>query len=393
MPRSSPQLHRDILRLIAEHADRKTACVMMRCCRALYQDAVATVLAEPVFLDYYWIDRIRSDNRLVSFIRFMRAEDGRRWRFLRGLMFGDREFNPRMAQALAEGISQATNITYLEFEQLESLLTNHGDIRDALTTLKNVKHLKLSNAAKHACTFLESVQWPLVTVGLMISDESGGEWDLPDIYKRLHPASLLQSARETLVQVSCNSWDITQYGKDSPDYPNVKRFEIEGVWFPTMPQWVKTYPNLTTLLVFPLGTDIADMDEDDRAEFDSIRQANLEALEKRCWPKLDGVIAGSVADFYVLGLPCHVHTLDLGVATWCLPLLPDALDRVRPVVIRVSTDGEFFASKFKTYFEQASNALQDLEELKVTIRFYSDVQDIPRVLVSPVVELVLREFL
>ena len=151
MPRSSPQLHRDILRLIAEHADRKTACVMMRCCRALYQDAVATVLAEPVLLDdYYWVSRNRSGNRLVSFIRFMRAEDGRRWRLLRGLLFGDREFNPRMAQALAEGIRQATNITYLEFEQLESLLTKHGDIRDALTTLKNVKHLKLSNAAKHA---------------------------------------------------------------------------------------------------------------------------------------------------------------------------------------------------------------------------------------------------
>ena len=361
---------------------------MMTCSRALYRYTARLLLAEPVNLDWRCGDYARYEDRVQSFLSFMSVEDGRRWHHLRGLIFGYRiPGPPQVARALAQGILQAPNIEYLELEHVEILCNSYGEIRDALATLKGVKHLKLSHAAKHACIFLEDVRWPLVTVKLGFADETEGDWELPKIYQRLHPASLLRSARDTLVKVSCDSWDVTEYRERFPDYPNVKTLHETGVWFPTTPEWVKTYPNLTHLLVFVSTTENqSSLDEESRAEYRSVRRANLQALEQRCWPHLEDVQAGSVADFYLIGLPCRVRKVDLGSATWELPLLPAAMERIRPVVLKLSTRADFFATTFKTYFEQSASDLQDLEELQVLMHFDRDQlgMDAARVLVSEV---------
>ncbi|KAI0704732.1 hypothetical protein C8Q76DRAFT_861143 [Earliella scabrosa] len=372
--RSSRQLNGDILTIVAEHADRSTAAAIMRCCRALYRYAARMVLAEPVNFNYIWIERYheRNMNHMLSFLRFMGVEDGRRWSYLRGLVFGATlPDDPHMVHALARGIRQAPNIESLELKHIDDFLEAYGEIRDALASLKNVKHLKLANAAKHTCTFLEGVRWPLVTADLNAADELEGDWKLPNIYKRLHQASLLRAARDTLVELSCDDWDVTTYRSRFPDYPHVRSLSM-AVWFPMTPEWVKTYPNITRLSVFSSATDAYCMSDTSNTEYDAVRQSNLAELERRCWPRLDEVRTGNVADLYVTGLTCRVRKVDLGCATWGLPLLPVALERVRPVVLELWTKGECFGTTFKTHFGQAAAALQDLEELRISIRFNRD---------------------
>ncbi|KAI0704736.1 hypothetical protein C8Q76DRAFT_181828 [Earliella scabrosa] len=366
-------LNCDILGVVAEHADRQTAARMMVCCSSLYRYIPRLLLAEPVDLDR-WDDSEPHADHVLSFYRFMSVEDGRRWRFLRGLVMGHTlPGPPEVVSALAHGILQASNLEHLELTDIDQLLERYSDIRDALASLKNVKHLKVAYAAKHACTFLESVRWPLVTVLLEYADEmEAGDWTLPDIRQRLHPASLLRWARDTLVEISCDYWHDVEYREHFPSYPNVKILHEEWAWSPTTPEWVRTYPNLTHLsFLHSLATeDRSIRNEDARAEFEAMRRSNLQALEQRCWPRLDEVQAGRVLGFYILGLPCHVRKVDLGRASrWDLPLLPEALGRIRPVAVELSIRGDTFAAEFKTYLEQSTNGLQDLEELQIEVQF------------------------
>ncbi|KAI0704734.1 hypothetical protein C8Q76DRAFT_181538 [Earliella scabrosa] len=371
---SSPRhLNCDILGVVAEHADRQTAARMMVCCSSLYRYIPRLLLAEPVDLECWGESEPHADH-VLSFYRFMSAEDGRRWRFLRGLIMGHTlPGPPEVVSALAHGILQASNLEHLELTDIDQLLERYSDIRDALASLKNVKHLKVAYAAKHACTFLESVRWPLVTVLLEYADEmEAGDWTLPDIRQRLHPASLLRRARDTLVEISCDYWHDVEYREHFPDYPNVKILHEEWAWSPTTPEWVRTYPNLTHLsFLHSLATeDRSIRNEDARAEFEAMRRSNLQALEQRCWPHLDEVRVSRFAGFYILGLPCHVRKVDLGWATrWDLRLLPEALGRIRPIAVQLSFKGEVLATAFKTYLEQSVNALQDLEELQLHVRF------------------------
>ena len=390
---SSRHITYDILGVVAEHADRQTAARMMICCRALYRYTAPVLLAEPVDLDLQWgPDEVAPHaDHILSFHRFMAVEDGRRWRFLRGLIIGPTlPGPPEVVSALAQGILQASNLEYLELTYIDDLLAGYGDIRDALARLPNVKHLKVAHAAKHACTFLENVRWPLVTVQLDNADEmESGDWELPKIRQRLHPASLLRWARDTLVEVSCDLWNrnAPEYCDHFPDYPGVTTLHQQWIRWPTTPEWVKTYPNLTHLLVHTVATEDSSC-LDERLEY--VRRNNLQALEQRCWPHLEEVRASCLEDFYLLGLPCHVRKVDLGWAMgwigWGLSRLPEALEHIRPVAVELSTHGDTFEAAFKTYFEQSITALQDLEELQLRVDFernhLSTGVDVARVLVS-----------
>ncbi|KAI0750442.1 hypothetical protein C8Q74DRAFT_1310106 [Fomes fomentarius] len=221
----------------------------MLCCRALYEDGVRVLLAEPVCLDPpmpYWEDE-KKLRAISSFLEFMSA-DTRRWQSLRGLIFGHPTLYCKHEELLVEGIKQAPNIDYLELRNPEDLLSDCSDLRAALASLKNVKHLTICEAAKHTCLFLESVQWPLVTAKLAFADESWGDWDEPDLDARMHPAALLRGAQNTLVQLECQSWHC-EYRFGNPTYPSVKSLSLIDIYPMKTEEWAKTYPNVSQLSV------------------------------------------------------------------------------------------------------------------------------------------------
>ncbi len=196
MSHPSPVLSHDVLRTAVEYVGTKTLLSLMLCCRAHYQVGVPALLAKPAVClgQAHW--PVKKMPRIVwSFLPLMSA-DRLRWQSLRGLIFG-RMLRPDEVELLAEGIKHAPNIAHLEFRLSDDLLSTYPDLHAALMSLKNVQHFRISGATKHACLFLESVQWPLVTAELHQCRHS-----VPS----LHPAALLRGAQNALVQLTCKDW-------------------------------------------------------------------------------------------------------------------------------------------------------------------------------------------
>ncbi|KAI0704747.1 hypothetical protein C8Q76DRAFT_801647 [Earliella scabrosa] len=372
-PSESP-LYYDILSTVAQHADTETILSIMRCCRSLHREAIRALLAKPVSLDRSF--GCRRDKTIDSFLRFMGAEDGTRWRLLRGLVFGGIRLEPETARAVAEGIRCAPNIESLEFEEFEDMLISHRILGDALATLHKVKHIKLSHAAKHTCQFLERVQWPLVTAELRWAEQMRGDWELHNIGSRMHPAALLRPAQHTLVELTVAFWDGDDYRSEFPSYPNVRSLDVEGLWTPITGEWVKTYPNLRRIAVFSSISDTRGADEDDVQTFGEVRNTNMEALEQQCWSHLDEVTVRGAAELYMMGLPCRVRKLDIGYVTWSMRFFPEAVRYLHPITLTLRTGGEQFGSLFKTHFEEAARDLQELEELHIEVRFERSASDV-----------------
>lgn len=311
MSHPPPVLNHDVMRTVVEHAERKTVLSLMLCCRSLYQDGVPVLLAEPVCLG--------QEDRDRSFLQFMSA-DRQRWQRLRGLIFDSvQSLDTLLVEGIIEGIRQAPNIKQLNLRKAEQLLSAYPDLGAALASLKNVKHVRISDAAVHTCLFLESVQWPLVTAVLICSGEDDDDWEELDLDTRMHPAALLRSAQNTLVGLECISWSGCEYLPGNPIYPNVKSFSISDMDNSMPDEWVKTYPNVSELSVFTVALqEMEEMDGDDEAWFRDERKRNMQALAEQCWPRLETVSLTCVAELYILGLPCHIRSLKFKGTKWCL---------------------------------------------------------------------------
>ncbi|KAI0738331.1 hypothetical protein C8Q80DRAFT_272058 [Daedaleopsis nitida] len=378
MLRTPPKLNLDILRTVLEHAERGTQLTLMRTCHAFYQDGAKQVLSEPAWID--WRDEVG----IASFLDFVRAEDGRRWPLLTGLIIGSGWIRSQLAEPLVEGIRQWSNIEYLELRHVDDFLSSHPDLVTALSTLRNVKHLKVTHAAKCCCELLERAEWQLVTAELSFATEGVGDWSMADILPRMHPAALLRSSRTSLVKLRCQFWEPAsdEWNPALPVYPNVRKLEMSGIWYPATRQWVESYPNLRNLHVFATPTDQSSIHDVEHSEFRGTHERNRVALVGRCWDNLD-VVSASWAELYLLGLTCRVRHLRTSGPSWSFAYLAEALEYTRPACLDIDMHGRDMSSCFPR-LEDAAASLQDVEELQIKLRFHGDdsQRDIARDVVS-----------
>ncbi|KAI0750488.1 hypothetical protein C8Q74DRAFT_1222632 [Fomes fomentarius] len=367
MSHPAPVLNYDVLGTVVEHAETKTLLSLMLCCRTLYEDGVRVLLAEPVRLDS---ENPKEDRIVWSFLEFMSADGGRRWQSLRGLLFGRARLFFRTAAQLAEGIKKSPNIEYLDLGYYEDGVLRYPELRAALATLENVKHITLSQVIKHGTyLFLESVRWPLVSATIYDCTLNYMEDNIP---AKMHPAALLRCAQNTLIRVH---WDYQLGPFNHPSgntiYPNVKSLNMSNMT-PTPHDWVKAYPNLSQLSV--------SMMRDRAGAGAGARERNMHALADQCWPRLETCHAHRVADLDALGLPCHIRAVKITqMMAWSdLPLFPETMEYARPVELELSSYG-MDLTELRT-FEKAANGLRDLEQLCLTLRFASESidTDIPR---------------
>ncbi len=376
MSHPPPVLNYDVLSTVLEQAERETLLSLMLCCRTLYQEGVRVLLADPVCLHRpCWKER----RFLVGcFTRFMSADGGQRWRFLRGLIFGDRGMFYHAAAKLAEGIKQAPNITSLVLLDADGLLRTYPELLTALASLENVKHLALTGAASHTCLLLESVRWPLVTaklIGTPIRNPG------PNVLAKMHPTALFRCAQNTLVAMRCDSCDLFEYHSGNPTYPNVTFLDMTNTE-PSTHEWVKAYPNVSSLRVSNRYYKVDDVR--DEAWFQTAHERNMHALVDQCWPQLKRCDAFCVADLYALGLPCHIRAIkfDWTMTSRDLRFFPETMEHARPDHLQLYLTIQRLAT-FQTTFQQAANGLRNLGLLRITVEFGSDSmdEDIPHSLV------------
>ncbi|KAI0767629.1 hypothetical protein C8Q74DRAFT_1370373 [Fomes fomentarius] len=371
MLHSPPVLNHDVLNAVVEYAETETLLSLMLCCRALYQDGVRVLLTRTACIDrYYWFGH-KKDRAVWSFLRFMSADGGRRWQSLRGLILGHERIYFHTAGRLAEGIKQAPNIEYLELRNADSLLGTYPDLRAALASLENVKHLSIRSAATHTSLLLESVRWPLVTAEL-----DGSYCPRPNISAKM----LLRCAQNTLVQLQCNSWIARDNASGNPTYPNVKSLHMFNMDSMMPDEWAKVYPNVSQLSISNRFFKKPVTDDRDNAGFRAVREMNMRALADQCWPLLERCHSDCVADLYILGLPCHIRAIKFVEAmAWCdLPLFAEIMEYARPVVLELSSKGSYLTGRLptlQTTFQQAAHGLRDLEQLRLTLHFASDSID------------------
>ncbi len=387
MSHSPPVLNHDVLNAVVEYAETETLLSLMLCCRVFYQYGVRVLLARPACIDrYYWFEH-KKDRAVWSFLEFMSADGGRRWQSLRGLILGHERIYLHTAGRLAEGLKQAPNIEYLELRDADGLLRTYPDLRAALASLENVKHLSIRSAATHTFLFLESVRWPLVTAELDGSCNPRSN---------ISANMLLRCARNTLVRLHCNFWRVHEHehehGSGNLVYPNVKSLKVSNRHSMMHYEWVKAYPNVSQLSISNMTFKKAVTDNRDNAGFRAVRKMNLNALADQCWPFLEECHIDCVADLYALGLPCHIRAIKfVEPMAWCdLPLFPEIMEYARPVVLELSSKGSYLTGRLptlQTTFYQAAHGLRDLEQLRLTLSFACDSvdTDIPHSLVRVVV--------
>ncbi|KAI0738336.1 hypothetical protein C8Q80DRAFT_272317 [Daedaleopsis nitida] len=378
MGSSPPILNRDILRTVLEEAERATIGTLMRTCRALYQEGARLLLSENVNVG------LGGKKKLISFLRFMVAEDGRRWQFLSDVsIFGDPRFSSRHAKILADGIRRARNIRRLKLHGIDEFLSSHQDLTAAVASLPNVKHLEVSRAGKYCCKLLGSARWELLTAQLSLGGEGEGHWDENlGLETRMHPAALLSTSQATLTELHCYLWQPDKLSADSPVYPNVRKLEMDAmIRYPATHEWVRTYPNVRSLDVSTIPADYEGQQED----CDEVHARNRSAVASQgCWSQGLDELSANCADMYILGLTCRVRHVRVSLSAWDLPFLARAMEYALPVRLDITISASLFTSAFMVHLEEAAPYLQELQECEITLDFFPEDQEmnVPRLMVQ-----------
>ena len=304
-----PALNYDLLPLVASFTEsRRTLCAIMLTCHDAYRFCPRLVLQQEAGL--------HGNKSIHRFLRFMRAEDHRRWQYLRSLRFGETEFCVEMAQRLAADLPRATNLERLVFDDAEvTLNTADPSLRLALAALPNVKDLVIP-VGHHAAAFLETISWPLETAELLTDMHPEDDyWSQGprELNYEWSAALLLKNARATLKSVTSHYGDDRAYVDFVlPVYPNVTRLVMTGheVDYPAAAAWSRAFPNVRHLEV---STSLEAMHEywadGDIYDF-AWRRANSLAVMLRAgrWAELESY-TGSLPDLYASGIAGRIRKI------------------------------------------------------------------------------------
>ncbi|KAI0628136.1 hypothetical protein C8Q77DRAFT_1150931 [Trametes polyzona] len=327
------RLNLEILLLVASVCDeRRTVARIGRTCKALYDYTVRYSVEqahEPIVL--------RSSRSIALFCRYMNANEGRRWPFLRCLHLStENKVKRGVAEIFASFVRKATHLEILEFRNTETFLESHPDLAPALASLPRVQCIKIHDAGGTTCAMLESMHWPLEMATLECQRDR--YMDDNNLRERMNPVHLLKNSRLTLKELAVEFWvfDDPDDLDNCPVYPSLASLSVVGTFSTLTGFWPIAYPNLSYLHLYTLDQDLLSSYDDSAIAYDSIRAANRPThLSRGTWQRLQ-VYNGGTLDLYLVGIPCHIEHLDLSLCPRELQFIGDVLSDARPTVLDLS---------------------------------------------------------
>ncbi|KAI0712598.1 hypothetical protein C8Q76DRAFT_797433 [Earliella scabrosa] len=307
------RLNDDVMHLIMDRADRPAISKMMRTCRRRYLDGARYLLKDPVYLHPDWVRQVE------SFVDFMKADNRRRFPFLRSLYIGTKEYDPEETpsnpafalsgphMALLEDFfatlgAQGINLTQLIFHEAEDILVAHPALEDAIASLCTVTDLEISRVGRRASNMLRNFRSRLEYATITTCDV---EQDPTMSAEDRNALLLFQNSQSTLVQLK--GVDITSsFG--GPRYLNLTVLIITHNYTLFTHHYFHACPNLLALYISDCMLTGAETSE----ELDLLRQTNIAAQRLHgTWKSLHR-FNGSAPMLYALGLTCPIKRLEFG---------------------------------------------------------------------------------
>lgn len=322
-------LNIDILLVVAIFCDRSTLCMLTGTCKTLYRTAARYALSErAVSLD--------SDRAVELFLRFMRPQNGERWKLLRTLTIQTKLLGrPDIAKALASSIRKATNLEDLELAPAEVILGSHPDLGPAFASLPKDKCVEIAGANVLTCRMFEEMCWPLESVVIertsidCLREEM--QWDDD---QTIHPIELLKNACDTIRNINLESWTVWRLrSQDVLIFPKVDTLTVTGCHCPPTAPWATAFPNLQYLEVLTVEHACLSVSEVALRRHLATREHNRRAhLRRGTWNEL-AVFLGATLDLYLVGAPCRIRHLELSISREELRFLAAALSDARPTTL------------------------------------------------------------
>ncbi|KAI0375349.1 hypothetical protein BV20DRAFT_1110447 [Pilatotrama ljubarskyi] len=322
-------LNADIISLIASFAPRCAIPTMMQASRIFYHEGPKALLRDGAVLE--------TDEDIVKFVRFIRAEDGSRSRYLTRLNLA---FTPGevvgedSARLLARCLQSSSfdNLRILSITAAEETFGIHACLLVALKTLSTVQDLAIDECGVLTCTLVRDLGSSMRSV--MLAYDNDLPTDAAPI-EQAHPLALLQNSCDNL-----ESLDITFMSRPlprslyPPSYPKVHAFSLGWCWHPDLSPYVHAFPNLRSLT---FDTMYDDLNLDSLEPLARFRLPNRMAqLQHGSWRALDRV-HGTLGDVYVSGLTCPVRDLELLMKEETYEMLCDVLNDTRPSSLSLSS--------------------------------------------------------
>ncbi|KAM5542670.1 hypothetical protein V8D89_003631 [Ganoderma adspersum] len=300
--------HDTLLHVISLTATVKDAIPLIETCRILYHEGAKIALKKPI--------TILDEDKLTLFLRFLRADDLSRCRYLRQLelwyLYPDSENLP----AFVETLPRLVNLEYLRLLSAEELLEPCPALPPAFAALTNLRYLDLSGAKEVTCGILAALRSPLVSLRVdFVAEDDVKMWDVLDSnrWPQYHPTRLLKNFTATLEELHCVSWYTTEHIVAPVNvYPNVRRLGIELHDFPLrIHPFISAFPNLADLYLnteYHGGYYSQDIE---RSHQENVARQLDPVNSCGTWTRLEHVY-GSLYDLYAIGITSHIPRLTIG---------------------------------------------------------------------------------
>lgn len=295
----------DELAHILAVADRQTQARLMRTCRNLYEEGAKWILEDGYAC-------IHSAAELVSFVSFMRAEEGRRIPLLHSLKISLPKPTSRAAKRLKDlfrDFAVASTLTALNVRELEDLLHANNKLAVAIAAITSLTQLYVSGIGPCALNLLRDLRSQLQTASIdmgCMREHEDSDNPHADITRILpHSHATLESL------VVCEPGQIVAPVRPFPNLTNI-------VLMNPLPMLLSKYaPAFPALEVLHVDVCLPDDPAESVADghLAEIRRAEntawREAHPDEAWQTLRQFI-GTVTALYALGLgERHVHTVTL----------------------------------------------------------------------------------
>ncbi|KAI0352432.1 hypothetical protein OH77DRAFT_1497914 [Trametes cingulata] len=315
-PAGPSALNMDVLRNVLALADGRTIARLMQLSRELYHEGPKHLLKLPV--------RLKRESSIASFIAFMSAEDGRRFRFLNNFHITTGLLSQAEAAAFEEFVLRFAShmkITHLNIERAEEFFESSPGLSSALSLLTEVKYLRVAEIGQRSNIFLQQLRSQLVSANLTMiprpirhdeDDEDSDEDDDDDDSSIRNPILQLRNSQETLTSLTVThgdtDCDIGELFKEC--YPNVKYLILYANELPYTMHYARAFPNVEMLTMQCAERELAELGNKVDEYVDQRHVNKIEQIAEGSWKSLKAVY-GTLIDHFLLAALCPVERLHI----------------------------------------------------------------------------------